>query len=88
MHLTNHATQRRIQRNLPIDVLSTIYSFGAMAHSKGAVSLMLDEQSIMLATEGDRQRRAHLERYRGAYIIVGEGERVVTVARRRRRLRR
>ncbi len=88
MHLTRHADLRRIQRSLPVDVLSTIYTYGSASHSKGAMSMTLDGQSIALAAEGDRRMRAILERYRGSYIVVGDGEKVVTTARRRRRVRR
>lgn len=88
MHLDRHAEQRCIQRRLPVDVLSTIYAFGVPRHAKGTLSLTLDEQTITLASEGDRHSRAKLERYRGAYIIVGDSESIVTVARRSSRHRR
>ena len=88
MHLTHHAELRRNRRRIPIEVMSTIYDFGTPIHSNGAISLMLDAQSIEFAADGDRRKRATLERYSGAYIIVGDGENIVTVARRRRRFRR
>lgn len=88
MYLTRHADLRRVQRSLPIDVLSTIYAYGSASHSKGAMSVTLDGQSIALAAEGDRRMRATLERYRGSYIVIGDGEKVVTAARRCRRFRR
>jgi len=88
MQLTRHADLRRQQRCIPLEVLSTIYDFGTPFHARGAISLTLDTQSIALASEGDRRKRASLERYRGAYVIVGDGESIVTVARRLRRFRR
>jgi hypothetical protein len=88
MRLTSHAEHRRTRRCIPVEILSAIYDFGLLSHSKGAVSLMLDNQSIALACDGDRRKSSALERYRGAYVIVGDGESIVTVARRRRRLRR
>ena len=88
MRLTHHADLRRIQRRLPPDVVSTIYDYGSTAHAHGAVCLTLDARSIALASESDRRNRAKLERYQGAYIVVGDGEAVLTVARRRRRFRR
>lgn len=88
MHLTRHADERRIQRRLPPRILHAIYDYGSVRHAKGALSLSLDDASIALAAEDDRRRREDLERYRGAYIIVGDGEKVITVARRRRRFRR
>lgn len=89
MRLTRHATRRSIQRCMPADVVATIYNCGAETHARGgAVCLTLDAQSIALAAESDRRSRAKLERYQGAYIVIGDGEKVVTVARRRRRFRR
>lgn len=88
MRLTHHADRRRIHRRMPADVISAIYSFGSEYHARGAISLTLDAQSIALAAESDRRSRAKLERYQGAYIVVGDGEAIVTVARRRRRFRR
>ena len=88
MHLTRHAAHRRNCRRIPVEVVSTIYDFGATTHVNGAVSLTLDAPSIELASDGDRRKRAALERYTGAYIVVGGGENVLTVARRRRRLHR
>ncbi|MCT2539971.1 hypothetical protein [Sedimentimonas flavescens] len=69
-------------------MLSVIYDYGSSTHVSGAVSLTLDASSIALAAENDRRARATLERYQGCYIVVGDGESVVTTARRRRRLRR
>ncbi len=88
MHLTRHAALRRNRRRIPFDIMSTIYDFGATTHVNGAVSVTLDAHSIALASDGDRRRRAALERYSGAYIVVADGENVLTVARRRRRLHR
>lgn len=87
MRLTRHADLRRIQRRVPEDVISTIYEYGAPVYSHGAVCLTLDAHSIALAAETDRRSRSRLERYQGAYIVVGDGESVVTVARRRRHFR-
>lgn len=86
MRLTHHADHRRRQRCLPLHVLSAIYDFGTLRHSRGAHSLTLDEHSITLAAEDNRRRRTELERYRGAYVIVKDG-RITTVARRTRRFR-
>ena len=88
MRLTHHADRRRAQRTLPLDVLSTICAYGSPRHSKGAVSLTLDGRAIALAAEDDRRLSTDLERYRGTYVIVGDGDRIVTAARRTRRFRR
>ena len=88
MHLTRHANLRRRQRCIPLEVLSMTYDFGTPVNARGAISLTLDMQAIALASEDDQRKRASLERYRGAYIVIGDGESIVTVARRRRRFRR
>ena len=88
MRLTRHADRRRARRSLPLDVLSTICAYGSPLHSKGAISLTLDGSAIALAAEDDRRRATDLERYRGTYVIVADGDRIVTAARRTRRFRR
>lgn len=88
MHLTRHADRRSISRRLPPHILATIYEFGSVAHTRGALSITLDNYSISMAAEDNRRQRSELERYRGAYIIVGNGERIITTARRTRRFRR
>lgn len=88
MRLTRHADHRRIQRCLPTRVLETICEYGSPVPSKGAVSLVLDNETLKLAAEDDRRRRIELERYRGAYVIVGVDGRIITAARRTRRFRR
>ena len=87
MHLSNHANHRHIQRNLPLHVISTIYAYGSPRHSKGAVSLTLDGRAIALAAEDNHRLSNDLTRYRGTYVVVGDGDRIVTVARRDRRFR-
>lgn len=88
MHLTRHAERRRIERSLPSRILRVIYDYGSPRPSRGAVSLTLDARAIDLAAEDNRRRRIDLQRFRGAFIIVGEGERIATAARRTRRFRR
>ena len=87
MQLTEHTRTRGTERNLPGHILSTIWAYGSPRPSRGAVSLTLDARSIELAAEDDRARRIQLERYRGAYVIVGDGDRLITAARRTRRFR-
>lgn len=86
-HWTNHAVARSIERNLPEHILSTIWAYGSPRPSRGALSLTLDTRSIELAAEDDRARLIDLERYRGAYVIVGDDDRLITAARRTRRCR-
>lgn len=88
MRTTRHADSRAIQRRIPEHIMSMIHAYGTPIHSRGAVSLVLDVQSIDLAAEGCPRRRNELSRYRGAYLIVSSKDRVITVARRLRRFRR
>lgn len=88
MRLTHHAELRSTQRALPTQVLSAICTYGSPDYARGALSLTLDETSIALAAENDRRRRIELERYRGVYVILADGDRVITAARRMRRFRR
>lgn len=87
MRMTRHATERRTQRNLPMDILRLIQSYGEPVHSRGALSMMLDDVTIDLIAEGDLRRRQSLRRYRGAYLVEDSGGRIITAARRTRRNR-
>lgn len=87
MHLSLHASRRRQHRGIPIDVLKILQDFGSETHSAEAVTCVLDQQAIILASEDDRHLRARLEKYKGCYAVVGDDDRVVTVARRLRRFR-
>jgi hypothetical protein len=88
MRLSRHAQSRSIQRSLPLDVLKVIHAYGSPCHSRGALSLQLDKETIHLAAENNRRKRAKLERYRGTYIIIGTDDIVVTAVRRTRHYRR
>ena len=88
MRMTRHATERCRQRNLPTDILNLIQSYGAPVHSRGALSLMLDDATIDLIAEGDLRRRQALRRYRGTYLIESAQGVVITAARQTRRRRR
>jgi hypothetical protein len=87
MRMSHHAIERRAQRNLPIDILRLIQSYGEPVHSRGALSLMLDDATLDLIAEGDLRRRQSLNRYRGAYLIESRNGIVITAARRTRRHR-
>ena len=87
MRVTRHATERRAQRNLPVDILQLIQSYGEPVHSRGALSLMLDDATLDLIAEGDLRRRQSLSRYRGAYIVESCNGIVITAAWRTRRHR-
>lgn len=87
MHMTRHAEHRRIQRNIPTDVVEAIYAFGRPRHALGAVSFTFDRNAIIHAADGDSRVAKMLERYVNAYLIVGDNGRIVTVARSERRFR-
>lgn len=86
--MTHHAKRRSTHRNLPVNILQLIQDFGRPVHSRGALSLTLDDETLHLIAEGDRRRRQALSRYRGAYIIESYQGIIITVARRTRRMRR
>ena len=88
MRMTRHATTRQTQRNLPVDILRLIQSYGEPVHSRGALSLMLDDATLDLIAEGDLRRRQSLSRYRGVYLVESRNGTVITAARRTRRQRR
>ncbi len=88
MRMTRHATERQTWRNLPIDILQLIQSHGAPVHSRGALSVMLDDGTLDLIAEGDIRRRQSLLRYRGVYLVESDNGTVITAARRARRQRR
>ena len=88
MRMTRHATTRQTQRNLPMDILRLIQSYGEPVHSRGALSLMLDDTTLDLIAEGDLRRRQSLNRYRGVYLVESHNGTVITAARHTRRQRR
>jgi hypothetical protein len=83
MVLTKHAHVRKCQRSLPSYVLSVAYEFGTCRTVRGAArSYTLDRTAIELASGVYPRRIAStLTRYLGVYVVVGENEKVVTVAR-------
>ncbi len=87
MNLTAHASARMQQRAFPRYVVEAIIQYGAGQVVQGAESIMLDRRALRMAAEVDNRLAIELERYRGAYVIVGEQGQVVTVARRKRRLK-
>lgn len=88
MNLTRHACQRSSQRSVPQRVVFAIYKYGTCRNSQGASSVTLDRYSLTLAKDDlPAVEHSDLARYMGVYLIIGDGERVVTVARSSRRCR-
>lgn len=87
MNLTDHASTRMQQRAFPRHVVEAIVQNGAGQIVRGAESIMLDKRALRMAAEVDKRLAIELERYRGAYAIVGDRGQIVTVARRQRRLK-
>jgi hypothetical protein len=86
--LTSHAKQRSHQRAIPHSVVSAIYAYGSARASKGGISLTLDQAALAFAQdELPRPQLMKLERFLGCYAIIGDREKVLTVARRTRRYR-
>lgn len=87
MNLTDHASARMQQRAFPRHVVEAIVQYGAGQIVRGAESIMLDRRALRMAAEVDNRLAIELERYRGSYVIVGDSGQIVTVARRKRRLK-
>jgi hypothetical protein len=78
---------RAEQRNVPEAIVATVFAYRTPRRAPGrAVRLIFDKDSIALATDGSDRRRSELERYSGVYLVLGEDKRIVTIARRYRRL--
>lgn len=87
--LTDHAQSRAIGRNIPMDVVQNAYAYGTPVCKRGAVSYQLDRKSMDLIRDDlGRDAVKRFGRYRGIYVVVGDGDQVVTVARQSRRLHR
>lgn len=87
MNMTTHASERMQQRAFPKHVVEAIVKYGEGYFVKGAESVMLDKRSLRLVAETNRRLAVELERYRGAYVVVGDHGQIVTVARSKRRLK-
>ena len=86
MDITRHAQSRAEQRNVPADIIATVFAYGTPRKAPGsAVRLIFDKVSIALAADGSSRRRSELKRYSGVYLVLGEDNRIVTIARRYRR---
>jgi|TARA_A100001391_G_C5084284_1_gene280712 hypothetical protein len=86
MQLTHHARVRSAQRSIPLSIIETILDYGDPKPASGrALRILFDTASIRLAAEGNRRLQSELERYRNTYLIVGDSDSIITVARSRRR---
>lgn len=87
MQLTLHATIRSAQRSVPLEIVEAIYWYGHEEQAPGRATLLaLDPDAIRLAAEDYPHLRGKLERYRNAYLVLSDDQRIITVARRARRL--
>jgi len=75
------------QRSFPRHVVEAIITYGEGCYVKGAESLMLDKRALHLVAESNNRLAIELKRYCGSYVIVGDQGQIVTVARRKRRLK-
>lgn len=89
MQMTRHATFRSRQRNISQKTIDAICRFGTYRQSRGGCSVMLDRDAIDDAHQTcTKQQYLELLRHAGTYVVVGDGCRVVTAARPKRRFRR
>ncbi|PBB29208.1 hypothetical protein [Mesorhizobium sp. WSM3882] len=86
MDLTAHASIRAQQRGIPVKVVAHLYRFGETKNSRGATSLFVTRKSLEEAAgELTKQEIQNLRRYSNSYLVIGENERVITVARSRQK---
>ena len=86
---TAHAQARCQQRGIRREAIEGILDHGATARVSGAESYFLDKSGRRRLREdlGERGFRA-IERWLNACVVVADDGRIITVARRTRRLRR
>jgi hypothetical protein len=88
--LTKHAQIRSLQRSIPEAAIDLLLDYGdSQRTGYGAESFFFNKSAKRrLHQELGRDGFRRFERYLGAYAIVGGRNEVITVAWRRRRLRR
>jgi hypothetical protein len=88
-HLTKHAQKRIVARSIPEAVVELLLEYGENQRVKGADSYFFTspcKRRLRRELGDDRYRRC--ERHLGIYAIVADDGRIITVARRKYRLRR
>ena len=86
--LSRHARARSQQRSMRPQVIDTIVDHGTCIRVRGADSYAIDKagRRRLKAELGDRFRE--VEPWLNAFVVVSDDGRIITVARRTRRLRR
>lgn len=89
LEFTAHAQARQQQRSICNEAIKGILDCGRSARVRGADSYFLDKEGLRRLREdlGEPGFR-RIERSLNAYVVVGDDGRIITVARRVRRLRR
>ena len=86
---TTHAQVRRQQRTIRLEAIEGILDHGRPARLRGADSYSLDKAGRRRLREDLGKRGFHaIERWLDAYVVIADDGRIITVARRTRRLRR
>ena len=87
--LSTHASRRAARRAIPPHAINLVLDYGAVQRVNGADSYFFDSAARRrLRRELDQDGWRHVERHLGLYAVVADDGRIITVARRRRRLRR
>ena len=82
IELTHHARTRAQRRGIPADVLGQLYRFGETRNSNGAQTVFLTRGSLVdAAAVLSKQDIQRLHRFQNTYLIVGDGQRIITAAR-------
>ncbi len=86
---TRHASERAAPRSISEEAIDLVLDHGEVQRVKGADSYFLNAPTKQrLRNDLGRDGYRRCERHLGIYVIVGDDGRIVTVAHRRRRLRR
>jgi len=88
MNYTAHARARAQQRSIPQVAIDALLEFGSERRRGGASVLFMDKASRALARQalGERAYLSIADKL-NAYVVVGDDGRIVTAARRLKRLR-
>ena len=88
-HLTQHAKRRSAQRSISEAAIDLVLDYGDVERVNGADSYFFNHRSKRrLRVELGRDGFRRVERDLSIYAVVGDDNRVITVAWRRLRLRR
>lgn len=88
MKLTNHASKRMQQRNLPPVIVDLLQHYGQTRHQNGATVLFFDEKGQQRARQELREALARFDKLREAYVVeANDSGQVITIGYRYERIK-